>query len=279
MPSRPTAVSEHLRPASSHASIGVYLSDLWKRRSYVSHVPLHELRSRNMNTVFGNLWHLLNPALSIAVYYLIFGVILSTTRGVDHYITFLAIGVLAFQFSVKAITTSSTVISANSGLLRSISFPRAMLPLTSNTTEALAFLPNLFIIFVVALVQGVAPSPLWLMVIPILGLQFLFNTGISLVAARLTHIFRDIQNILPFIFRLFFYGSGVLFSVQAYVEDPTLRWLFYVNPLFCILTLYRWAILGMPADLYEVASLLIWSSLAIIAGFWWFRKGEASYGN
>jgi len=231
-----------------------------------------------MNTVFGNLWHLLNPALSIAVYYVIFGLVLSTTRGVDNYITFLAIGVLGFQFTVKAITTSSNSLLSNAGLLRSISFPRAMLPLTANMTEAIAFLPNLLIIFVVALLQGVEPSTLWLMVFPLLIVQTLLNTGLSLVAARLTHQFRDVQNILPYVFRLIFYGSGVLFFVGAYVEDPTLRWLFYVNPIFCILTLYRWAILGMTADLFEIASLGIWTFLAVVIGFWYFRRGEASYG-
>jgi teichoic acid transport system permease protein len=109
--------------------------------------------------------------------------------------------------------------------------------------------------------------------------QYVFNVGAGLIAARLNHTFRDIEQILPFVFRLLFYGSGVLFYVGAYVEDPTLRWFFYINPVFCILTLYRWSVLGMPADMIEVASLGIWTIAVLLGGLWWFRRGEASYGN
>ena len=273
------AVDDGLRPAGAYASLGAYLSQLWRRRSYIVHVPRQELRSRNMNTALGSMWHLLNPALSILIYFVIFGVVLDITRGVEYYIAYLSIGVMAFTFTQKSITSASATLARNGGLMRSVSFPRAMLPMTTVTTELLTYLPGIALFLIVTVLNGAPVRITWLLLPALVVVQYVFNVGAGLIAARLNHTFRDIENILPFIFRLLFYGSGVLFYVGAYVEDPALRWFFYVNPVFCILTLYRWAVLGMPADMIEVASLAIWTAVVLVGGLWWFRRGEASYGN
>lgn len=232
-----------------------------------------------MNTVFGNLWHLLNPVLSIAVYYLVFGVLLDTTRGVEYFIPFLAIGVFVFQYTQKSTTSGARSLVSNQGLLRSISFPRAMLPLTTVVTETLSFLPGVAVMIAVALIAGVPVQVAWLVIVPVIVLQFTFNVGAALISARLNHGFRDIENLLPFVFRLLFYGSGVLFSVDAYLDDPELRWVFIANPVFCFLALYRWALLDMPAQTAEVVSAIGWTAGLLVLGLWWFRRGEASYGS
>jgi teichoic acid transport system permease protein len=94
----------------SHGSVRVYLRRLWERREYAWHVPRSDLRSQQMNTVLGNAWHLLNPILSIAVYYVIFGLVLQTDRGVTNFIAFLAVGVFVFQFTQKSTTSGSNSI-------------------------------------------------------------------------------------------------------------------------------------------------------------------------
>lgn len=269
---------EDLQPAAAHTSLGVYLRRIWERRSYLIHVPRSELRNRNMHTVLGNAWNLLNPILAITVYFLVFGLLLDTTRGVEYFIPFLAIGVFAFQYSQRSASVGAKSLVSNRGLLRSINFPRAILPLTSTLTETLAFLPTVAVFFVVSIAAGVPFVWTWVLVLPLLLLQMLFNAGMSMVFARLNHGLRDIENILPFLFRLLFYGSGVLFYVGAYLEDSRLRALFVANPLFCVLTLYRWAVLGMPVVWTELASFVIWTVMLVAGGLWWFRRAETSYG-
>ena len=269
---------EDLQPAAAHTSLGVYLRRIWERRSYLIHVPRNELRNRNMHTVLGNAWNLLNPILAITVYYLVFGLLLDTTRGVEYFIPFLAIGVFAFQYSTRCATVGAKSLVTNRGLLRSINFPRAMLPLTSTLTETLAFLPTIAVFFVVSIAVGVPFVWTWVLVFPLALLQMFFNVGMGMVFARLNHGLRDIENILPFLFRLLFYGSGVLFYVGAYIEDSQLRALFVANPLFCLLTLYRWAVLGMPVVWTELASLVVWTAVLVVGGLWWFRRAETSYG-
>ena len=108
--------------------------------------------------------------------------------------------------------------------------------------------------------------------------QFILSIGATLIAARATSMYGDVKNILPFLFRLLFYGSGVLFSVDAYVTNDLLRKLFIANPMFDILEIYRWAILGGQVSYSEVLALAIWVILLLSIGVSWFRRGEAAYG-
>lgn len=272
------ASTSGLQQPGFHGSVGSYLRWLWARREYAWYVPQSELRSQQMNTVLGNLWHLLNPILSISVYYVVFGVVLQTDRGVENYIAFLAIGVFVFSYSQKSTTAGSNSIVRNLGLIRSINFPRALMPVTSVITEALAFFPGIAVFLAVTLLSGEPPRWSWLLLPAIVLLQTLFNVGAALVAARSTHSFRDIHNLLPFVFRLLFYASGVLFSVDSYVTGERARFLFVVNPLYDVIALYRWAVLGIGDVGAEAIALGVWTVALLVGGLAWFRRGEALFG-
>ena len=167
--------------------LGPYLRDLMTRRTYLWYVSANELRSRQITNVLGNLWHLLNPVLSIAIYYLIFGLLLKTTRGVDNFLLFLSTGLFLYQYIQKSTTAGAKSIVNNSGLIKAIKFPRVMLPITSTVTETLAALSTFLVIYVVALLTGQAITWRWLMLPGVVALMFVFNLGAAMIAARADH--------------------------------------------------------------------------------------------
>jgi len=273
------ARSSELRDVHETDRLGAYVNVMWDRRSYVSFVALQEIRRRQVNNVLGNLWHLLNPALTIGVYFLIFGLLIKTTRGVDNFLGFLTIGLFVYQFTQRSTITASKAVVSNRGLLQAIQFPRAILPVSSTVTELLAALPSFGVMILVVLSTGQGVSIRWLLFPLVIALQFVFNLGVGLFVARLTTHVRDTSQILPFVFRLLLYGSGVIFNVDSYAEgDATLEWLFRLNPMYCLLTLARWTILGGDLDIIVLFSAAIWAVAAFLFGFWWFRRAESSYG-
>jgi teichoic acid transport system permease protein len=231
-----------------------------------------------VTTVLGNLWHLLNPLLTIGVYYLIFGLLLQTDRGIDNFFLFLTIGLFLFQYTQKATIDGAKSIVSNLGLIRAIRFPRAILPLTSTVTETLASISTFAVAYLVALLSGSPVTWRWLMFPGVVALMFVFNVGAALVAARLTTHFQDTTQILPFLFRLLLYGSGVIFSVDAYTEDnPTLQALFTLNPMYCFITLGRWCLMGGDLEGSLLLSATLWATALSVFGFLWFRAAEDRY--
>lgn len=267
-----------LRDAHESAELVPYLRDLWSRRTYIWYVSTSELRSRQVTNVLGNLWHLLNPALSIGVYFVIFGLLLDVgNRSSGNFFLFLTVGLFIFQFTSKATTDGAKSIINNLGLLKAIKFPRAMLPVTSTVTETIAFWPSFLVIYFVAgISEGVRWQ--WIVLPAIVALQAVFNTGTAMVAARMTTHFRDTTQILPFFFRLLLYASGVIFNVDSYAEgNKTIEWLFTLNPMYCFITVARWTVMGTPVKPQYTVSMIIWTLTILIAGFLWFRAAEERY--
>lgn len=267
-----------MRDARETERLRPYLADLVARRHYIWQVSLSELKARHMNTALGNLWHLLNPILSICVYYVIFGLILGITRGVDNFIAFLSIGVFAFGFTQRSTLAGARCLTKNRGLIKLVTFPRALLPVTTTLTETLSSLNMLIVMVAVAVFTGEDPTLQWLLVAPIYLVQLIFTTGLTFIAARAAHHVADVQQLLPFIFRLGFYSSGVLFNVNAYIESHGYRLLFVLNPLYCFIELYRGVMLSYEVTWGIVISAACWTVGAIVFGFLWFRAAEDTYG-
>jgi teichoic acid transport system permease protein len=267
-----------MRDAHEVARLLPYLRDLWSRRSYLWYVSANELRSRQVTSVLGNLWHLLNPALSIAIYYLIFGLLLDTTRGVENFILFLTVGLFVFQYTQKATIDGARAIVSNAGLIKAIHFPRALLPITSTVTETLASLSTFVVLYAIAILTGETPTWRWLLLPAVIALVFVFNLGASMIAARLTTHFQDTTQILPFFFRLLLYASGVIFSVDAYTEDDSAaRLLFTLNPMYCFISLARWCMMAGNLRTDLLVSAVLWSLGIVVVGFMWFRAAEERY--
>ena len=123
-------------------------------------------------------------------------------------------------------------------------------------------------------------SPAWLLLLPVFTAQTLFNIGAACIVARLTDLFRDLQNVLPFVFRMLFYLSGVLYSVDRFIPSGPVRELFNFNPFYVWVTLARGPIMG-EFPIVDPKLALIgsgWALVMLVAGFFFFRAGEHRYG-
>ncbi len=276
--SQPTPPTAELMRLGGAPGLLAYLRDLWARREYAIAVPVADLKATHMDTLLGNLWHILNPLMMIGVYYLIFGVLLNTDRGVDNFIAFLSIGIFGFRFTQSSIQQGSGSITGNSGLIRSIYFPRAILPISEVVEQILLLIPSIAVMLIIAMLSGQPPLLTWLLLPVIYAVQALFNLGGAFAAARISDMFHDFQNVLPYLFRILFYGSGVLFSVQDVVSNPRFLALFYANPIYAFLTLARYAVLAEPLPQAVIISAIAWSVALLVVGFLFFRAGEPRYG-
>lgn len=274
----PAPADAALFDVNAPQSLRSYLRDVWARREYLVAVPLGELRAQNFDTVLGNVWHVLNPLLQVGVYFLVFGMILNTSRGVDNFLTFLAVGVFMYRFTQRCGMKGAGAIVSNDGLIKSIHFPRLLLPAAIVVEMALAHVPAMLVMLLVALGTGEVPSLSWLILLVVFGLQLAFNLGLASFTARVTHVVRDFENTLPFLFRIVFYMSGIIYPVEQRITDPFLQRLFDLNPVFALVTIARGAVFGEPVSGVVWLSALGWSVVLLVAGLAFFKAGEHTYG-
>jgi teichoic acid transport system permease protein len=261
-------------------ALGAYLRAIWSRREFAVTVPLGELKAQNMDTVLGGLWHLLNPLLLVGVYYTIFGLILNIgDRGTDNFIAFLTVGIFTFFYTRKSLQSGAKAIVSNLPLIRSIRFPRAVLPISAVVGETVALVPAVAAMLAVVIVTGEAPHFTWLLLAPVFALQAAFNLGLAFFVARLTDHFRDTERFLPYLLQIWFYLSGVLYSVDYFITDPVARSLFVANPAYVFVTLAREAVLHAATSIHLWLIAAAWSTVVLCAGFAFFRAREQDYGH
>jgi teichoic acid transport system permease protein len=287
MPDDPPSVWPDLQQVNARIPLRRYFRDMWARRHFALAVPAGELKAQHQDTFLGQVWHLFNPLLLTFVYWLVFGTIFqrAAREGVP-YIAFLVAGIIPFQFTQKCIMSGARLIHGNRKLIQSVHFPRAVLPVSAVIGELLAHGSAMIIMFVVigvtqALVQD-APTMIsawWLLAVPITLLQVVFNLGLALFASRLTFHFRDIQNIIPYVMRIAFYLSGVIFSIETFTQGmPTLRAVLEFNPISGFIRLMRDAALNGTTSAGDWWLVLGWTMVLVVGGFLFFRAAETEYG-
>lgn len=273
--------THHLKPVGQKLKFTAYIKDLWHRRFFMMSFARARVEGQNSSAVLGQFWLLLTPLLTAAVYYLLFGVILGVSRGIENFIAFLIIGVMMFRFTSNSANAGAMAILSNKGLIRSLHFPRALLPISASLQQFLQFLPSLIIIFIAVLATGEPIRFTWLLLIPIIILQFIFNTGLALVLARIVNRARDLAKLSPFLIRMWGYLSGIFFSIELSKDrfpdliEPFLSY----NPAHIFMELTRSAFIEsieVPMSYWVWGAG--WAITIFVLGFVFFFKGEGKYG-
>jgi teichoic acid transport system permease protein len=318
LPSEPLAelaARYNLRPSAERPPILAYLRQLRRRWNFI--VAFATARNIAMYTEarLGQLWQVLTPLLNAGVYFLIFGVLLHISRGIPNYPAFLVTGVFVFNFTQRAFISSSSVISNSLPLIRALQFPRASLPLAYVVIELQQMLLSMAVLIAIVLVTGEPVTWYWLLAVPALLLQTIFNIGVGLTVARAGAQVNDFSQLLPFLLRTWMYASGVLFSIPTLLGriPHAAVALLQINPAALYITLVRLSLLqtqrqSQPGALpYNAEKCAVWrharepldwsaychpvtdpghywyyaigwAVLAVLVGFFYFWRAEAKYG-
>jgi teichoic acid transport system permease protein len=237
-----------LRPSSARPGLIPYMLQVWDRRHFI--VAYATARNVSMYTEarLGQLWQVLTPLLNSAVYYLIFGILFEQNRGIEHYIAYLVTGVFFFAFTERSIVVGSTVMRANLPLIRALHFPRACLPLSYVMVEFEQLLLSLLVVFAVVLAEGEPLTWYWLLLVPALIMQGIFNIGAAMLMARLGAGAADFSQLIPFLTRVWRYFCGVMYSLTSLPSYATLpafaKDLISLNPAAVYISLARYAIMA-----------------------------------
>lgn len=260
-----------------------YLREIWRRRSFLVTLSSGQSYAKHQENHLGQLWSLLNPALLIASYFFIFGVLLKTTGTVSNKVGFLSIGVVLFAYTSTILTRGSKSITSNLSLVRGLHFPRAILPIAVVLTELIAALPSFGLLFAVMLLTGESPSLRWLLFPVAVLLLSGVASGFAFIGARVVNASKDIGNLIPVIVRLLRYTSGVFFPVAHYADNLPAPWsgILVYQPFALPLEAARQSLMSPedhPLDLTVWWALAAWAIVLPAIGiviFWW---DEARYG-
>lgn len=248
------------------------LAQIWSRRDVLRMFVSRGLKVKYASSVLGYAWSLIEPALFISIYFLVFGRIFHSK--IHHYPLFIASTILPWLWFNSTVQQSLGALRTNAKLITSIALPREIYPLSVVGEKFVEFLLSLPVIVAVAALYGVAPSR-YLFAFPLAVLmELVLITGVSLFIASVNTILRDVQRGIGVFLRMLFYLTPVLYKVTQ-VKDPTLRQIYELNPLVGIFELARapW----FPQDFADWRAVYIsavGSVLILVLGWFTFIRLE-----
>ncbi|ERG65104.1 hypothetical protein L332_11725 [Agrococcus pavilionensis RW1] len=271
----------YLRRVGTRPPLREYFTELWDRRHFVWAGARGEAVTRYSNERLGVAWYVLRPLLDAAFYWVIFGIVLQLSRGMENFIAFILIGVFMFQLSSRAITSGVSLIRSSKAMIRAFAFPRAALAVSMILRDFLSSLPAIAVMFVMimAIPPHEAPNVAWSLFPIVLVLQLALSLGFALFFGWLGALMPDLAQAMSFVSRLLMYASAVIFPIERFLDDPAVLAIVQANPIYIVLDMYRSVLIsGAVPPAEQWISLSIWSLATLAVGFILFWRDEERYG-
>lgn len=205
--------------AAQIRSVRATAASILHYRQLIRSLVAKDLKLKYRGSVLGFLWSLVSPLLMLGVYTLAFKYILDIRT--EGFVFLLLLGILAWNFFVGSLVMSTGAIVDNAGLLKSVLFPRAVLPISSVMFNFAQYvLTAAVLVPAMIAVYGVPVTPLFVLYPVFLFLQLVFVTGLALALSAAAAHLRDTRHLLDIALQALFWMTPIVWSFKEHVPEP-----------------------------------------------------------
>ena len=197
----------------------VNLKEIWDYRDLLTLFVKRTITVQYKQTILGPLWWIIQPALTVIMYMVIFGGIAGIpTDGIPQPLFYLG-GVAMWQYFSDCLTKSSNTFVSNAGIFSKVYFPRLIMPLADTISNLVRFgiQLGLFVVgYLYYVIIGQAPSPnLYLLLFPLLVVMLAgLALGFGIIVSSMTTKYRDLQVLFSFVVQLWMYGTPIVYPLS-----------------------------------------------------------------
>jgi ABC-2 type transport system permease protein len=200
-----------------------------------------QFKLKYADSALGYVWSLIKPLSYFAILWVVFGRFFKLSS-FEHFPQFLLIGIVLFTFFVDAVSTSIPSVVTSGSVIRRLSFPRLVLPMSTALTATITFAINLCAVVVFVFIGGIAPKLSWVLIPFLLAELYIFILGLSFALSAAFVKYRDVIQVWELAAQLLFYASPVMYPV-GFLH----RWAQYIaflNPFVQVMQDTRALIVG-----------------------------------
>ena len=245
------------------------IREIYDYREMIYMLVRRDLRGKYKGSVLGFAWTFINPLLQLAVYTMVFSVVMRVNK--ENYHIFLFVALIPWLAMANSVTGGSTCVIGQQNLVTKIHFPRQVLPITTVTTNFVNMLLCMVVVLAVCgFTIGLNLAVLWYL-IPVILVEYALAMGIAFLVSGLTVYFRDLEHILGIFVMAWQFLSPVMYDVEMVPES--FRGLFLLNPMTPVLTAYRQILYEKVApDLSTMFSAVGMAVLFLVVGWFAFQR-------
>ena len=226
----------------------VNLKEIWDYRDLLTIFVKRTITVAYKQTILGPLWWIIQPALTVIMYMVVFGGIAGIpTDGIPQPLFYLG-GIAMWQYFADCLTKTSSTFVANAGIFGKVYFPRLIMPLSNVISNLVRFgiqLGLFVVVYIYYAIIGKAPSPNWyLLLFPLLVVMLAgLALGFGIIVSSMTTKYRDLTVLFSFVVQLWMYATPIVYPLSQVAGKKVLgldlTTLMCLNPVTPIIETFK----------------------------------------
>ena len=235
--------------------LSVDFKELWAYRDLYTLFVKRNIITQYKQTILGPAWFVIQPALTVIMYMVVFGGIAGIpTDGVPRPLFYLA-GTSMWTYFSSCLTSTSNTFVSHAGIFGKVYFPRLVMPIASVTSNLLrlgiqfGFFAIVYVVYSIVDPTCHAHLTWYALLLPLLiimmaGLALGFGTIISSMTTK----YRDIQVLFSFLVSLWMYATPIVYPLSQtgskFFLGVPVHTFMCLNPVTPIIETFKYGFLG-----------------------------------
>jgi ABC-2 type transport system permease protein len=236
------------RVVSPTISVRKRLHEIWLSRELLIYLVRTEIKVKYKNSALGLVWSMVAPAMTLAIYFFVFSVVLGNKM--PNFVIFLFSGLLLWNLFSLGVLTGTGVVVNNAGIVKKVSFPREILALAA-VGSACVFFFFQAIVMVIFMVVLRAPPDLAYFPVLVLALitGVILASALSVLLSSINVYLRDTQHLIEVVLTAWFWACPIVYSywtVEKKLGPRGLTWIYFLNPVTPLVLAFQRCLYAHP---------------------------------
>lgn len=219
--------------------------ELFQNRRMIWKLAKNDFKKRYAGSYMGAVWAMAQPVVTVAMYYVVFDVIMKTGgRGSADvpFVLFLTAGLVPWFFFSEALNNGTNAMLEYNYLVKKVVFKISVLPIIKIIAATFIHAFFIVILLAVAAIYGYYPTVYTLQIFYYSACLFIFVLALCYSTCAIVVFFRDLSQIINIALQLGMWATPILWDLEA----VSAKWAFLLklNPLVYIVNGYRSAVYG-----------------------------------
>lgn len=275
MPNSATSIDERPLTLIEHKSDFALLDtkEVWRFRELIIFLVWRDLKVRYKQTLLGVMWAFVQPLMMVLMLTVTFAKWAKLPSDNIPHPVFYFSGILIWNFFISASRNSVNSITSSAALISKVYFPRVLCPVAAVIASFADFVVAALLFIPLALYYSLPLSFNGLMLSSaiVMGVG-LFSLGFGLWLGPVNARFRDVQQVLPFIFQLWMYATPIIYPFNLVPESY--RRYMLLNPMAGYVEGMRSALLDRAIYLPALYWAFALTGLFVLVGVFFFQNRE-----
>lgn len=244
------------RVVSAESSVWRRIGEIWGSRELLVYLVRTEIKVKYKNSVLGLVWSMLAPAMSLAIYYVVFQIVLGNKQ--PNFVIFLFAGLLLWNLFSLGVLTGTGVVVSNAGIVKKVSFPREILALAAVGSACVFFFFQAIVLVIFLIVLHSGPDYAYLPVLLLaLVTGVVLASAIAVLLSAINVYLRDMQHLIEIVLTAWFWACPIVYAYQQNIGEKLgpkgLTWIYFLNPMVPLVLSFQRCIYAHPTT-YSVVN-------------------------